>query len=166
MERLKLVENKIYTFTSLIQIVAAWRIRSDKIIFTNGCFDLLHLGHITYLAQAASMGSRLVIGLNSDTSVRLQNKGIGRPIQSEVTRSMVLASLQFVDAVCLFNEETPVELIRSIKPDILVKGSDWSVENIAGSDIVLANGGKVEIIPLIEGYSTTAIEEKIRDGQN
>jgi rfaE bifunctional protein nucleotidyltransferase chain/domain len=130
------------------------------VVFTNGCFDILHLGHIEYLAKAAMLGNILVIGINSDSSVQ-KIKGKSRPINDERSRSMVLASLEFVTNVVLFDEETPYELIKTIQPDILVKGKDYTVEQIVGHDIVLAKGGKVETIELTPGYSTTAIEQKI-----
>ena len=137
-----------------------WNFKNQKIVFTNGCFDILHLGHIEYLAKAADLGDVLVVGLNSDRSVN-RIKGETRPINDEHSRSMVLASLEFVTAVVIFDEETPYELIKTIQPDILVKGKDWKVEEIAGFDIVLAKGGKVETIELTPGYSTTGIEQKI-----
>jgi rfaE bifunctional protein nucleotidyltransferase chain/domain len=131
-----------------------------KVIFTNGCFDILHLGHIEYLAKAANLGDVLVIGINSDLSVH-RIKGDSRPINDEHSRSMVIASLKFVTAVVLFDEETPYELIKTIQPDILVKGRDYKIKEIVGHDIVLARGGKVKTIELTPGYSTTEIEQKI-----
>lgn len=166
MNRLKPTENKILKSHELVKTVAAWRLKSEVLVFTNGCFDILHKGHVTYLAQAASLGDHLIIGLNSDHSIKLLSKGVGRPIQDEDARALLLASLQFVDVVCIFNEETPISLIRATKPDVLVKGGDWQVEDIAGSDEVLSYGGRVEIIPLLEGYSTTSIEQRIRDGKD
>ncbi|MCU0433693.1 MAG: D-glycero-beta-D-manno-heptose 1-phosphate adenylyltransferase [Bacteroidia bacterium] len=133
-----------------------------KVVFTNGCFDLLHLGHVDYLAKAASFGDYLIVGLNSDASVKLLQKGPARPLQDEHSRSHVLAALHVVDAVVLFDEETPYELIKFIQPDVLVKGADYKVEEIAGHDIVLAGGGKVELVEFVPGYSTSAIERKIK----
>jgi D-glycero-beta-D-manno-heptose 1-phosphate adenylyltransferase len=160
MGKLDLITSKIFTRENILKQCAVWRLKETKIIFTNGCFDLLHLGHIEYLAKAADIGGVLVIGLNSDISVR-KIKGDHRPINDEHSRAMILASLSFVNAVILFNEETPYELIRIIQPDILVKGKDYKVEEIAGHDIVLANGGKVVTIELTGGYSTSDIEQRI-----
>ncbi len=131
-----------------------WRFKERKIIFTNGCFDILHRGHVHLLSKAADLGEILVVGLNSDSSVR-NLKGIHRPLQDEKTRAEVLASLFYVNAVVLFDEETPLELIKMISPDVLVKGGDYKIETIIGADWVMQNGGKVEIIPLLEGYSTS-----------
>jgi rfaE bifunctional protein nucleotidyltransferase chain/domain len=160
MGKLDLITTKIFTWENTLKQCAVWRLKDKKIVFTNGCFDLLHLGHIEYLAKASELGGALIIGLNSDISVR-KIKGRHRPINDEHARSMVLASLSFVDAVVLFNEETPYELIKTIQPDILVKGKDYKVEGISGHDIVLANGGEIMTVDLTEGYSTTKIEERI-----
>jgi D-glycero-beta-D-manno-heptose 1-phosphate adenylyltransferase len=137
-----------------------WRFKGDKIVFTNGCFDILHAGHIHTLASAADFGNRLIVGLNTDDSVRNIKKP-GRPLQNEQSRALILAANDLVDAVILFDEKTPEELITQIKPDVLVKGGDYKPNEIAGADFVIANGGRVEIVALLEGYSTTAIEEKI-----
>ena len=145
--------------SSLLQVISIWRAEGKKIVFTNGCFDLLHLGHIDYLAKAADLGGILIIGLNTDNSVRIL-KGKGRPINNNHSRATLLAALSFVDAVTLFDEETPYNLISSIEPDILVKGSDYKIEEIAGHEIVQAKGGKVITIDLLPGYSTTLIEDK------
>ena len=160
MGTLDLIASKIFTWESISRQCAIWRFKDQKIVFTNGCFDLLHLGHIEYLAKASELGGVLIIGLNSDTSVR-KLKGDHRPINDEHARAMVLSSLSFVNAVVLFNEETPYELIKTIQPDILVKGKDYKIEDIAGHDIVLANGGQIITIELTEGYSTTGTEERI-----
>jgi len=160
MKPLDLIQKKIYTRESILQPCAVWHFKDKKIVFTNGCFDILHLGHIEYLAKAAALGDILIIGLNSDSSVR-NIKGPHRPINDERSRAMVLAALSFVNAVVLFDEDTPRELIKTLKPDILVKGKDYTVEEIAGHDIVLANGGEIHTIELTEGYSTTKIEERI-----
>lgn len=160
MNKLEIISRKILDGDSLKRACVIWNFKNKKIVFTNGCFDILHLGHIEYLAKAAELGDVLVIGLNSDRSVN-RIKGNTRPINDEHSRSMVLASLEFVTAVVLFDEETPYDLIKTIQPDILVKGKDWKVEEIAGHDIVMAKNGKVETIELTPGYSTTLIEEKI-----
>lgn len=142
-------------------MISIWRFKSARIIFTNGCFDLLHKGHLKLLNEAASLGDRLVIGLNSDESVR-NIKGEGRPYTDEDTRVMLLASFSYVDAVTVFNEETPLELIKLIKPDVIVKGGDYTIEEVVGGDIVISNGGEVKIIDLVEGYSSTNIAEKLK----
>ena len=160
MGKLDLISSKIYTLENIRRQCMIWRFKEQKIVFTNGCFDILHLGHIEYLAKASELGQVLVIGLNSDLSVR-KIKGEHRPINPEYARAMLLASLSFVSAVVLFDEDTPYELIKNIQPDILVKGNDYKVEDIAGHDIVLANGGKVITIELTQGFSTTGIEERI-----
>jgi rfaE bifunctional protein nucleotidyltransferase chain/domain len=138
-----------------------WQGAGDKVVFTNGCFDILHYGHLHYLAQASDLGDRLVIGLNSDASVgRL--KGTHRPIHDLQTRQMMLAALTFVDAVIIFEEDTPARLIGQVQPDILVKGGDYNPEDIVGYELVTNRGGKVLTLPFIEGYSTTQIESKIK----
>jgi len=141
--------------------LASARFFGKKIVFTNGVFDLMHLGHVDYLAKAKDCGDILVVGMNSDSSVKMLNKGTTRPLQDQTSRATVLASLQFVDYVIVFDEETPYELIKSLQPDVLVKGADYKVEQIAGHDIVLSKGGEVKLIEFVEGYSTSAIERKI-----
>jgi rfaE bifunctional protein nucleotidyltransferase chain/domain len=133
-----------------------WRFQGRKIVFTNGCFDILHKGHIEYLSKARDLGDILIIGLNTDASVS-RLKGAGRPVQDESSRALVLASLRFVEAVVFFDEDTPYNLIDLLKPDVLVKGGDYAEETIVGADIVRANGGEVVTIPLTEGYSTSKI---------
>ena len=131
-----------------------------KTVFTNGCFDILHVGHIRYLAEARALGNKLVVGINSDDSVK-RLKGESRPINSQLNRREMLLALRCVDEVVIFEEDTPLNLIKKVNPDILVKGGDWSVENIVGSDFVIGNGGKVLSLPFHEGNSTTGIIEKI-----
>ncbi|MCX6247109.1 MAG: D-glycero-beta-D-manno-heptose 1-phosphate adenylyltransferase [Bacteroidetes bacterium] len=162
MNKLDFLSSKILNGEQLRRASAVWNFKNQKVVFTNGCFDILHLGHIEYLAKAAELGDVLVVGMNSDSSVR-RIKGDSRPINDEHSRSMVLASLDFVRVVVLFDEETPYELIKIIQPDILVKGKDYQPEEIVGYDIVVAKGGRVETIELTPGYSTTAIEQKILD---
>lgn len=162
MGKLQVIENKILSISNLQKLLNIWRLKDQKIVFTNGCFDLLHPGHIDYLAKAADLGNKLVIGLNTDKSTSAL-KGPSRPITDERSRSQILASFFFVDAVVLFDEPTPLNLITSIKPDILVKGADYSIDQIVGADFVLANGGEVKTIAYLDGYSTTAIEKKIRN---
>ena len=134
------------------------------LVFTNGCFDILHRGHVDYLQEAAAMGDRLVIGLNSDSSVKRQNKGPERPLNDELSRAKVLAALRLVDAVVIFDQDTPLELIKAIGPDVLVKGGDWKPEQIVGGDVVKARGGEVLSLKLVDGFSTTKLVEKIRNG--
>jgi rfaE bifunctional protein nucleotidyltransferase chain/domain len=160
MSKLENLSSKILDREQLRRACVVWNFKNRKVVFTNGCFDILHLGHIEYLAKAAELGDVLVIGMNSDLSVH-RIKGDSRPINDEHSRSMVLASLEFVTAVVLFDEETPYELIKTIQPDILVKGRDYKIKEIVGHDIVLARGGKVKTIGLTPGYSTTGIEQKI-----
>lgn len=160
MDKLQVLRNKIFGLDDLQRQVHIWKFSGDTVVFTNGCFDILHRGHITYLAQAASLGNRLVIGVNTDRSVN-GLKGPGRPINPEFSRAELLAALGFVDAVILFNEETPLNLITALKPDVLVKGGDYTPETIVGADVVNANGGRVEVIPFLEGYSSTAVINKI-----
>lgn len=142
-------------------LMDVWKYMGLKTVFTNGCFDIIHYGHIDYLARAASLGGKLVIGLNTDASVS-KLKGPNRPVQDEKSRALILAALQFVDAVILFDEETPKELISFLIPDILVKGSDYSIDQIVGADVVLNNGGRVETMDFVPGYSTSKIIEKIK----
>jgi len=157
----KKIQAKIQSWETIQSTVSQWKSVGEKIVFTNGCFDILHFGHIHYLAEASDLGNRLVIGLNSAASVK-RLKGEHRPINDEATRQHLLAALEFVDAVVVFEEDTPLELIKIILPDMIVKGGDWKPEQIVGSDIVLANGGEVKSLAFKEGYSTTSIEEKIR----
>ncbi len=132
-----------------------------KIVFTNGCFDILHAGHVDYLFKASALGDLLIVGLNTDESVR-RLKGPGRPIQDQHARALILASLQYVNYVILFGEDTPLKLITAIQPDVLVKGSDYRAEDIVGYDVVTQHGGRVETIDFLEGYSTTSLIERIR----
>ena len=137
-----------------------WKGDGESIVFTNGCFDLIHRGHLEYLSKASELGDRLIIGLNSDSSVQ-RLKGPVRPIKDEQTRAALLASLRYVDAVILFYSDTPESLIHRIRPDVLVKGGDWKKDEIAGADFVTSNGGTVETIPYISGQSTTELIERI-----
>src|SRR4051812_1557192 len=158
---LEIIQNKIFDLNQLGPQLNRWRLFSKKIVFTNGCFDLLHLGHIDYLAKAADEGDELIIGLNTDASAN-RLKGPHRPINNQEQRAIILASIGFVSAVVLFDGPTPYELIKAIEPDVLVKGSDYKVEEIVGHDIVLTKNGVVKTIDFLQGYSTTLIEEKIR----
>jgi D-glycero-beta-D-manno-heptose 1-phosphate adenylyltransferase len=154
-------EGKIRALAEANEQVKIWQAKGEKVVFTNGCFDLLHLGHVDYLEKARNLGDRLIIGLNTDASVS-RFKGSERPLQDQTSRSRVLAALQFVDLVVLFNEDTPLNLITELLPNILVKGSDYLAENIVGADVVKKAGGKVETIDFVAGYSTTRIVEKIK----
>jgi rfaE bifunctional protein nucleotidyltransferase chain/domain len=154
---------KIKTRADLQRMVLTWRLKNSKVIFTNGCFDILHLGHVDYLEKARALGDRLVLGLNSDASVQRQQKGPERPLQSEEARSRIMAALEFVDAVCIFDEDTPLDLILAIRPDILVKGDDYSIDTIVGATEVIGWGGEVKTIPLVPGHSTTRIVQKIKN---
>lgn len=140
------------------------RTRGFKIVFTNGVFDLLHPGHIRYLQEARRLGDRLIVAVNSDRSVRALDKGADRPLNPESERAEVVAALACVDAVVIFDEDTPHEIVRAVQPDILVKGADWGPDNIVGRDIVEARGGKVVRLPVAEGYSTTKLIERIKSG--
>lgn len=151
---------KIIPREQIAEIIEAWKTHEYKIVFTNGCFDILHPGHIYYLCKASELGDKLIIGLNSDDSVR-RLKGNHRPILEQFGRSILLASLAFVDAICIFDEDTPYELIKTVKPHILVKGNDYKPEEIVGYDIVKQYGGEVFTIELLPRYSTTIIEHKI-----
>ena len=153
---------KIKTRTELGGLLATHRARGERIVFTNGCFDLMHIGHTRYLKAARALGDLLVVGVNSDASTRLLNKGPGRPIVPEDQRAEVLAALACVDYVVLFDEPDPARLLAELQPDVLVKGGDWSPDRIIGRDIVEARGGTVRTIPLVPGVSTTLLVERIR----
>ena len=162
MDYLPFIEKKIaYTAKEAEKTLSLWRFKDDKIVFTNGCFDILHRGHIEYLAKAASLGTKLVIGLNTDASVK-RLKGDSRPINDENARALLLASLVFVDKVILFDTDTPRDLIDFVQPDVLVKGGDYKPEEIVGYDIVKAKGGEIVTLDFVEGYSTTSLIEKMK----
>jgi rfaE bifunctional protein nucleotidyltransferase chain/domain len=162
MTHIESIHSKIHTWETLKTQVATWQAQGKKIVFSNGCFDLVHKGHIDYLNRAADLGDVLVMGLNTDASVS-KLKGPHRPIQDEQSRLLIMAALQCVSAVVLFNEETPYDLIKLVQPDVLVKGSDYKPENIVGYDIVTTKGGMVKTIDFLPGYSTSAIEKKIKE---
>ncbi len=157
-------DKRIFDRISAVRMVNVWRLKSDRIVFTNGCFDILHRGHVEYLQEAAALGDRLVVGVNSDASVRRLGKGDDRPINDQDTRAKVLAALRCVDAVVIFDEDTPLELITALQPDVVAKGGDWKPEQIVGADVVKARGGEVRSLKLVDGFSTTALVEKIRRG--
>lgn len=163
-----IIQRKIYSLVELKRQVASWRLKNDKIVFTNGCFDILHQGHATYLAEAASLGNRMIVAVNADASVK-KLKGENRPVNNEHSRALLIASLHVVDAVIIFHEDTPLELIKEIQPDVLTKGGDYepgetdpkNPKYIVGSDMVKQNGGKIISIPFVDGFSTTGIMQKI-----
>jgi len=155
------VQDKIVNRETLAHIVAGWKVKGEKIIFTNGCFDILHQGHIKLLMEAAELGHKVVLGLNTDASVK-KLKGEGRPVNDEQSRALVMASQLYIDAVCLFEEDTPLELIKAIKPNVIVKGGDYTPETVVGNDFVKSYGGEVVIIPTVEGFSTTNIIQKMK----
>lgn len=166
---MKSILSKIYTLAQLQTQVESWKGQGEKVVFTNGVFDLIHRGHITYLAEAASTGTKFVIGVNSDASVKTLAKGAARPIKDEESRAIILAAMQFVHAVVIFGDNTPIHLIETIQPTVLIKGGDYdssesdssSKKYIVGREVVLNNGGEVLVIPFLEGFSTTALERKI-----
>ncbi len=170
MSRIDYIHSKIVSIEQAARLVATWKMKNEQVVFTNGCFDILHKGHVTYLAKAADLGNRLIVALNTDASVKAQNKSPERPINDESARLQVLASLGFVDLVVLFDENTPEDIIKKIKPTILVKGADYdeyetdstSKKYIVGSDFVKSMGGIVKTIDLEAGYSTTNIISKIK----
>ena len=161
MQKLQWIQHKIYSGEDLSRECNVWRASGKKIVFTNGCFDILHHGHLVLLAEAASLGNILIVGLNTDSSVQ-RLKGADRPLTHEQDRAFQVASLLCVDAVCLFEEDTPDALIKLVKPDVLVKGGDYTIEQVVGAEFAKSIGGKVEIIPFVEGYSTTSIISRIK----
>jgi len=154
-------ESKILTRDELVDRYGRPR-EALRLVFTNGCFDVLHRGHVSYLATARALGDALVVGVNTDASVRRLDKGSDRPLVGERDRAFVLAALECVDAVCLFDEDTPRALISAILPDVLVKGGDYTMDNVVGREEVVAAGGEVVLVPLVEGYSTTDLLTRIR----
>ncbi len=155
-------KNKILKLPDLLRKIRKWKADGKRIVFTNGCFDIIHLGHVDYLEKAKAEGDILIVGLNTDLSTS-NIKGPERPIVDEHSRSRTLAAMEFVDAVILFDENTPFNLIKILLPDILIKGKDYKIENIVGADIVLENNGNIITIDLVDGYSTTKIFERIRN---
>lgn len=169
MNRLEILQHKVCDLHRAKQKMNMWHAQAHKVVFTNGCFDILHKGHLSYLVEAASLGDRLIVGVNSDRSVRALEKGADRPINAEADRAFLIAGLAVVDAVVIFDQETPMELIQDLLPDVLVKGGDYDAQEtdssspkyIVGREIVLNNGGEIHTIPLVNGYSTTSIVNKI-----
>ena len=161
-KKLNKLKAKIFNIKDLSKIINEWRLNGDKIVFTNGCFDLIHLGHLEILARSADLGDKLIVGINSDLSIK-KIKGNSRPIIEEDSRAKQLAAIEFIDAVILFNEDTPYDLINVLKPDVLTKGGDYKKNDIVGNQLINKEHGKVVIIPLTQGYSTTSILEKIKN---
>ena len=162
MSQLNKINSKIFSLDDLKNQVNAWKQAGEEVVYTNGCFDIIHRGHIEVLAQTADLGDRLIIGLNSDTSIQ-KLKGKNRPIIEEQSRAILLASLEFVDAVVIFSEDTPLKLISALLPDVLAKGGDYEIETIVGHEIVQQNGGKVKLVAFVDGFSSTTIIEKIKN---
>ena len=163
MNRADLIPTKIFTLPLLLQKLAQWKVHNKKVAFTNGVFDIIHQGHIFSLSQAAKEADYLIVGLNADASVK-RLKGDSRPVNDQDSRAIVLASLIMVDAVVVFEEDTPLELIKAIVPDVLIKGGDYTIEQIVGAKEVIANGGRVVINPILDGFSTTNIIEQAKNG--
>jgi rfaE bifunctional protein nucleotidyltransferase chain/domain len=167
-KRLTNIEHKILSWEDALKQRGIWELQGQKVAFTNGCFDILHLGHVSYLAQSADTAHKLIVGINTDASVRMLDKAPNRPINQQQARAMVLAALSCVDAVVLFDEQTPLELIKLLKPDVLLKGADYDATQtdpmaknyIVGSDFVRSYGASVQTIPFVDGYSTTGILAK------
>jgi D-glycero-beta-D-manno-heptose 1-phosphate adenylyltransferase len=156
------LSEKIVSREKLQDVLQTWKTESKKVVFTNGCFDILHRGHVEYLCHARDLGDKLILGLNTDASVKRLGKSPERPINSEDTRAIILAGLECVDAIILFDEDTPLELITFVKPNVLVKGNDYKAEDIVGYDVVTENGGEVITIKLVDGFSTTKLIEKMK----
>ena len=161
MSHLKTINSKIYNLDALTTQVEEWKATGNKVVFTNGCFDIIHRGHIEVLALTANLGDKLIIGINSDQSIQ-KLKGEDRPIIDEQSRAILLAALSFVDAIVLFSDDTPLKLINALLPDVLAKGGDYEIETIVGHEIVQKNGGKVKLVPFLDGFSSTTIIDKIK----
>lgn len=155
-------EHKIVTLTQGIELRKQWKANGERVVFTNGCFDILHLGHVDYLEKSSEFGTQLIVAVNSDASVRTLEKGVERPVNSEYARARLIAALGFVSMVIIFGESTPLELIQSLSPDVLVKGDDYTIETIVGAKEVIASGGEVKTIALVPDYSTTKIIQKLK----
>lgn len=155
-------EEKIVTLAQGIELRKQWKANGEKVVFTNGCFDILHLGHVDYLEKSSEFGTQLIVAVNSDASVRTLEKGVERPVNSEYARARLIAALGFVSMVIIFGESTPLELIQSLSPDVLVKGDDYTIETIVGAKEVIAAGGEVKTIALVPDYSTTKIIQKLK----
>lgn len=161
MKNISYIPDKIYSAEHLKQLIAAWKVKGKTVAFTNGCFDILHEGHIFSFCQAAKEADYLIVALNTDESVK-RLKGPSRPVNNQNSRALLVASLVMVDAVVLFEEDTPLNIIQTLMPDVLVKGGDYTIETIVGAKEVIANGGRVVINPIIQGFSTTGMIEKLK----
>jgi rfaE bifunctional protein nucleotidyltransferase chain/domain len=155
-------EHKIVTLAQGIELRKQWKANGEKVVFTNGCFDILHLGHVDYLEKSSEFGTQMIVAVNSDASVRTLEKGVERPVNSEYARARLIAALGFVSMVIIFGEPTPLELIQALRPDVLVKGDDYTIETIVGAKEVIAAGGEVKTIALVPDYSTTKIIQKLK----
>ena len=155
-------EHKIVTLAQGIELRKQWKANGDKVVFTNGCFDILHLGHVDYLEKSSEFGTQMIVAVNSDASVRTLEKGVERPVNAEYARARLIAALGFVSMVIIFGDSTPLELIQSLSPDVLVKGDDYTIETIVGAKEVIAAGGSVKTIALVPDYSTTKIIQKLK----
>jgi len=155
-------EHKIVTLAQGIELRKQWKTNGDKVVFTNGCFDILHLGHVDYLEKSSEFGTQMIVAVNSDASVRTLEKGVERPVNAEYARARLIAALGFVSMVIIFGDSTPLELIQSLSPDVLVKGDDYTIETIVGAKEVIAAGGSVKTIALVPDYSTTKIIQKLK----
>ena len=155
-------EHKIVTLAQGIELRKQWKLTGDKVVFTNGCFDILHLGHVDYLEKSSEFGTQMIVAVNSDASVRTLEKGVERPVNSEYARARLIAALGFVSMVIIFGESTPLDLIQSLSPDVLVKGDDYTIETIVGAKEVMAAGGEVKTIALVPDYSTTQLIQKLK----
>ncbi len=155
-------EHKIVTIAQGIELRKQWKANGDKVVFTNGCFDILHLGHVDYLEKSSEFGTKMIVAVNSDASVRTLEKGVERPVNAEYARARLIAALGFVSMVIIFGNSTPLELIQSLSPDVLVKGDDYTIETIVGAKEVIAAGGSVKTIALVPDYSTTKIIQKLK----
>lgn len=170
MGKFEQIKHKVASLDEVANRIREWKQAGEKVVFTNGCFDILHEGHVTYLAKAADFGSKMVIAINTDSSVKRQGKGEERPINPESSRALILASLEFVDGVVFFDDDTPVSVIELLQPNVLVKGADYDADetdplskrHIVGREAVLANGGEVKTVALVEGFSTTNIVKKLK----
>ncbi|MBO7134018.1 MAG: D-glycero-beta-D-manno-heptose 1-phosphate adenylyltransferase [Bacteroidales bacterium] len=160
MSTMPTIKSKIVDFSEIRNLVSKWKSDGNRIVFTNGCFDVLHFGHVSYLAEAKDLGDKMIIGLNSDASVK-RLKGETRPINGQHERAVLLAALQFVDAVVIFEEDTQEKLIKNVEPDFLVKGGDYTIDTIVGANFVMSYGGKVITIPLVENFSSSIIIKKL-----
>lgn len=155
-------EHKIVTLAQGIELRKQWKANRDKVVFTNGCFDILHLGHVDYLEKSSEFGTKMIVAVNSDASVRTLEKGVERPVNAEYARARLIAALGFVSMVIIFGDSTPLELIQALQPDVLVKGDDYTIETIVGAKEVIAAGGSVKTIALVPDYSTTKIIQKLK----